>query len=142
MASGPGRDICGMVIEEMPEDFFGEWKCFFNRDLRAEHQGHFRILTKEEPFVEVNIFLLHYLCLSTVSLSVSVFLSLCLSVSLSFCLSVSLSLCLSVSLSLCLYVSMSLCLSVSLSLCLSVSLSLCLSVFQDLCLYVSLPLFL
>lgn len=92
MASGPGRDICGLVIEEMPEDFFGDWKCFFNRELRSEHQGHFRILTKDEPFVEVN---------KTVLLS----LFLCLSVSLSFYLSVSLPLILSCCSTLCIFLS-------------------------------------
>jgi hypothetical protein len=61
ISPGPNNDVCGLVIEQIPPNFSGDWKCNFQRDQYGfNHQGRFTILTKDELFVKV-LFLLFLL---------------------------------------------------------------------------------
>ena len=85
------------------------------------------------------------ICLSGLSIYISVYLSICLSVCLSIYLWLCLSVCLSICLSVCLSVYLSICLSVYLlsvflSFCSTVYLSICLSVYLSICLSVYLSI--
>ena len=51
---GDGKNICGMNITQMTEEYFGKWNCIFNQEVSGfkEHRGDFTLLTKEEMFVK------------------------------------------------------------------------------------------
>jgi hypothetical protein len=57
MSPGINKNSCGLMIESISYEHFGNWNCIFNQDLDdiPEHRGDFTLLTKDEPYPEEHL---------------------------------------------------------------------------------------
>ena len=57
MSPGTNKNICGLTIEKISDEYFGNWTCIINQGLSniPEHRGNFILLTNEDPYPEESL---------------------------------------------------------------------------------------